>query len=499
MISSSFQKALKNYDLLVDTSCNWISRYYKKTLRFSNVDIHKIQAFSQYYFFSHLLEKLPMKDIWTNYPEVGSDKRETLFKILIRTIDVTRELFAPKVAVKNLGKRFDLIFVASGRHFDDLFELVKYLNKRYKILIVGKLSKQAQSNLKNEKIEFVHILGGRRSLGPLKRLGLILKYSLLNWDLKSKNILFRDNLWKSRLLYLRLVQFPEIESLIITDQKLINSTEPKIILTTTSNDLFGAAFTLTAQANGIKVAEIQHGITVWKEVESVFYTSDFYLVWGNISKTMHSKKAIVVGSPYFKKSQINSNTTYGLKKRYRVLVLWTPPFGLMSIFRNVATEKVFLHLLTGLEKLPTDWEITIRSHPSYPIEDLMINETLPTNIHIDKEKSVWESINLHDIIITQETTAGLIAMFQKKPLLYFDSSHLFEKYSSPYVRYKCALNIPIKDLSNLNNYVSKLLNNPKLIKAQFEEQRKFIINYCRYLGKDSYEEIANFLNHAITR
>lgn len=500
MVSPSFSKALKNYTHLLDLSSHWISRYYKKNFKVLGVDVEKVQAFSQFYFFSLLLEKLPIKDIWTSYPEVGKDERSIISRCQSRVFDIFKELLSNQSHLEEIGDGCDVMIVANGRHADDLMGLMCYLNDKFKILVAGKLNSEAQKTLGKEKINYVNILDGRRFLGKLTRLKLILKYTFENWSLeKQANTLMSEQQWHSRLWYLRPIQFPEIEALILLANKLIRLYKPKIIFTTTSNDMFGAAFTLTAQAIGLRVAEIQHGITVWKEIESEFYNSDYYLVWGEISKKMHPKNAVVVGSPYFEKSQIKNQPLRNLDSKHpmKILILWTPPFGTVSVFKAYPHEQVFSEMLIGLKKLPLSWTITIRSHPSFSLDDFVKSKKLPVNIKIDKRKDVWDSIKLHDIVITQPTTAGLIAIFQKKPLLYFDSSYLFEKYSDPYVKYNCALNIPIKDLVNADKYVFKLLNDQDIINNQLKAQQNFAYNYCKYIGEDSYKKIADFLNDTI--
>lgn len=503
-IAETYTDAKKLYDLSVDLANNWISRFYPdNNLEYHGVRLEEVQAFSQHYFFSCLFEKGKINNIWTQYPEIleKSVRNSNFFKrILARIFDFSFKNLTAFQNVSIRNEKFDIIFLASGRHLDDLLPLVIHLKKYFKVCVVGKIKKNTQTALADEKIVFLDIDNTRRFASFLARLKHLYLINKKPWILRKRNGLFKMPSWKSRLWYLRLQLFPEILALLDLACELFVATNPKVLLTTTSNDTFGAAFCLAAQACEIKVAEIQHGLTSWEIIESNFYNSDYYLVWGKLAKKYHPKNVQIVGCPYaweelkIEKSNLNRNLD-----NKSILVLWTPPFGSLSLFKSRLNYKVLEDLTLGLAKLPKSMTISLRSHPSYPIEDSNIKK-LPFNIVIDQEKDFLQSVKRHNIIVAGGvTTAALAAIFYKKPLLFFDSNVLFEKFGEPFTNSKSAVNVSLGSLRKIDRYILNLLNDKQLLERQRKAQDKFVNDYCAKFGKDSWIAIEKFIEQIISR
>ena len=219
------------------------------------------------------------------------------------------------------------------------------------------------------------------------------------------------------------------------------------------------------------------------------------MVWGKIPKKLHPKNAKIVGCPYFKKSAVkNSLSTQKKTGTIRILILWTPPFGTLSLFKSKSNNQTLKDLIKGLSNLPQSCKITLRPHPSYYLTD-DLNEILPSeNFSLSQQQSAEEEIKNHDIIVTGATTAGLIAILYKKPLLFFDNSYLFEKFGEPFTQSKSAINVPVKHLRKIDKYILRLINNQGIQTKQGATQEKFINNYCSFFGEDSNEVIAKFIN-----
>ena len=495
MNASSFKQAKKNYDFLVDLSNNWLIRYYGKNFNVLGVNLEKVQAFSQFYFFTNLFENRNMKDVWTTYPEKGTDNRPLYFKVLTRILDLLKGILRPVKKADILNGNHDLIIVSSGRHLENLLNLLYFLKSKYNIFVVGKIELNTQTLLRKKNIEFLNISCGRDFMPRIERLSLIFKYLMKNWTAKRHHKFLKGEKWFSRLFYLKLVQLPEIEALIKIANQVYTKNKAKIILTSSSNDLFGSAFTLTAQSLNMGVVEIQHGLSVWKIIESNFYNSDYYLVWGEVSKKRHPKNAVIAGCPYFKKEQILKNpTNFTRLKKVRILVLWTPPFGEMSLFKTKPDSEILENLLAGLTNLPSSWKVILRSHPGYNFESFVEDIKFPLNVATDREKDIWKSIEKSDIVVTQPTTAGLISMMQKKPMLFFDSSYLSKQFGDNiFLESKCATNVPTRDLSRISVYIKRIVSDTNLRKRQIEAQETFLSHYFYCMGEDSFKRISEII------
>lgn len=501
MIPKSFSQAQKLYRLSVNLSKTWISKYYPKNkYQFFGVPIEPAQAFSQHYFFSCLLEKQHLKDIWSQYPKTTSGNyRENLFhsliKFFLKTTDILKNLLASTESIENLNERFQLVFLASGRHLQDQIPLIFYLAKKFKILVVGKIDGNSQKKLLRQRIKFLNVPNSSRFFTKLDRLRLVLKFAASSWQKQGQNQLLDNPLWSKRLWYLRLVQFPEIAALLEVAGKIFETAKPALLLTTSSNDTFGSAFSLIAKKLGITVAELQHGYTNFG-TDAPFYQSDYQLVWGVISQKIRAKfspKNAVVGCPFLKKPQIDSQIfDKSPRSKFRVLVLWTPPFGTISLFQSPRNRETFVRLIAGLNKLPDNFQIIFRSHPSYSLEEELQDLHWAKNFSLSHYQTAEEAVQNCDLVIGQPTTATFLAILYKKSLLFFNNSRITKKYSDPIVNSGSALNVPLSDLKKIDQYILRLLSDQNLIKKQRLAQEKFVREYCAYFGKESCEQIAKF-------
>lgn len=507
MIIKSYSQALRLYNLSVDLANNWISRYYpSNNYKFFSVSIEKVQAFSQHHFFSCLLEKAPIENTWSQYPTTTefsqSRNFDLILRIVFRIFDLVKFLLSPKRSLNDLIA-CQVLILASGRHLDDLRSLLKYLKTEQQIMVVGKITPKTQNWLRREKVNFLNVENVSRSVDRWQRLKFLALFARSYWVKNKEYHLLETANWRSRLWYLRLFQFPQIATLLTFAHNLFLETKPKVILTTTSNDTFGAAFVLSAQALGIQVIELQHGIISYETIESHYYQSDYYLVWGKIPRQLHPKNAYIVGCPYFEKPKVKiGNRLYKHKNRsIRVLVLLSLPYGMLSIFKSKSNQEVLSDIIKGLFKLPSYYQIIFRSHPSFPLEQILNSSglQLPANFSISNNSDTLQEIKSSDVIISQATTAGLIAILSKKPSLFFDNSYLFEKFRDPFTNSESAVHVPLQSLRHIDQPILNLLNDKQLLTKQRKAQDRFANDYCAKFGKDSWISIEKFVREVINR
>ncbi len=513
-IPKSFEQANDFYQKSVDLSLNWLGRYYPQNdSSINGVKLKKIQAFSQHYFFSCLLENRYIEDIWVQYPQ-PTDKLENkkkLFKVtrpLFRIKYLLWIIFSKQQKLVHLkAEKVDIIFLSSGRHLEDQLPLVKYLNSKFRVLVIGKISKKLQESLRKSSINFINLENGTQLLSPMQKLRNIAFFTLRSWQIKkgnkqsfSANKFLDTKAWRERLWYLKLIQFPEIKATLDFARRLFLVKKPFLVITTSSNDTFNASFCSTAQKVGIKVAELDHGFTAWA-IDNAFLSIDWKLGWGKVLASIEpsiEKVTYPVGCPYLIKPTIKSSIIVN-RQKLRVLVLWTPPFGSLSLFQSFPSKKTLEFLIEGLCKLPKDWIITIRSHVSYDINSDLKDVKVQNNIKIFNKEPLDKALANSDLVITQQTTAGFIAILHRKPLLFFDNSWLNLEFGHPFVSSKSAIEVPIDQLNNVNGYILKLMGNKSLLEKQRLNQEKFIKDYCAYFGKDSCREIEKFVDTVISK
>lgn len=500
ILPKSFAEAETIYNSSVSLSQKWISKYYpKRDCNFFGVPLERVQAFSQHYFFSYLTVEGSVNDILDQYSS-GKTEKIRLGRLLR---SIASQLFNYLVSRgqigENLNFKTDIVILSSRRHLNDQMPLVQALAKKHKILVIGKIEDNSKSALSENKIPFISLTSGAFLFSRRERLKNLLLFALPSWEKKSSHPLLDNIYWSKRLWYLRLQLFPEIAALLTFANNLFKKTEPKILLTTSSNDTLGASFSLMAKKYGITVVELQHGYTN-VGTDSRFYNSDYQLVWGEMPGRIRRKygdKSVIVGCPFLEKPKGANQKVLNMKPKIHLLILWSPPFGTLISFQSKSNKEALREIISGLSKLPENFKITFRSHPSYDLSADVEGTTFPSNIYFSNRGTAVEAVNLANVVITQPTTAGFIAALYKKPLIFFNNSWITQKYGDPFIDSNSALNVPLSDLEKIDQYVLNLLNNRNLLKKQQLAQEKFIKEYCSCFGEESWDKISKSIERVI--
>ncbi len=504
MFPSTYKKASRVYNSTVSFSKHWISTYYpNRNLKFYGVSVEDVQAFSQHYFFSCLLENLPIDNTWAQYPRTTNRVakeaiKEPANKIRYTIIQFLGRLIFPRTDVHRLVST-DIVILSSGRHLIDLLPLILHLNAKFKVLIVGKMSDDAKKFLKMKKINFLDIPSGTSFIPRWQRLNYLFKFLCKPWKNKHGHKFLNNPYWKNRLMYLRVMQFPEIAALLTLANSLFLHTKPKLLLTSSSNDTFGSAFSLIAKRQKIKVADLQHGFIPFA-IDVPFCHRDFFLAWGKIFNNYYfnaNEKMVIVGCPSQKKMRAKRLISLKKLKIVKVLVLWAPAFDTGSPFRFQSDAKTLNDLVKGLSQLPPNYQVTIRKHPACKIENRLKELILSKNIYFDSSRNALDAIKSNDIVITQPTSANFIAIMHKKPLLFFNNSWLNLKFGDPLIKSGSAVNVPCSSLSEINKYILKLVTDIALLKKQRNAQTVYFEEYCPYFGKDSWKQIEKIIKTEI--
>lgn len=485
------EKSWKYYNSAKKMARRWPECYFGGDLLYEDISIGSVQAFSQLHFFLGLVENKGFENVWTHYPRLSEVK-------ITNSVHWHSRIYAfiPYLK-KQIGlpnSELDIILLGGERHLKDGLGLIKHLNSVFKIAVLGKYSPQFGKVLNSNQILNVQINSGLLTSRYFERVLLLLHFLTMNWKLKSRKCFLVNPLWNERLSYLKYIAFPEIASLIKTAKKIYKDTMPKAVVTFSSNDTFGASFSLTAKKLKIPVIEIQHGMLSWGVVERDFENCDYYFVWGEIPKRFFPKKAIVVGCPMlFEKVKKN-------KGKKIILILLNPPYGATYIFRLRNNKQVLKELFDSLGELSKEYEIRIRLHPSFPDEELPEMKSAIGNakLVLDKSPDFINSIAQADTVISQPTTAALIAAYFNKKLLIFDNSVLFTNLSDPLVKSGSAVVVPLNELRYIKRYIERL-SYPNIRKDQAKKQKAFFKKYIRCLGHKSFQEIEKQLKIIISQ
>lgn len=506
-IISSYKKSRVLFERSVKLSFSW--PYFP----YGNKDYLKhmirIQAFSQHHFFSALLEKKLLEKqtgrkfyingVWERYPMLSENNHQPAFLSLIFTFyKILRRILESKKVLNEI-KQFEILVVSSGRHFNDLLPTVVTLNKIHRVYVIGKFGNAEEAELKNNNVAFINISHASAYLGRMQRIKNLVSSTSVRISFNNKSFVFKTFLWKQRVWYLRLFEFPEVMALLYNAQEIISKSKPKLVLTTSSNDTFGATFSIKAKQTNIPVAEIIHGFAAW-DLGSQFSNSDYQLVWGKPStevRKQFSTQTLIVGCPFLQQTTIEKNNKNFKNAGLKVLVLIAPPFGFVTLFQSVPNRDMARSLLMGLSNLPKIIEVTIRSHPSYNFLEDVRDLNIQNNIKISNEGNTKDAIAASGLVITQPTTAGFEAILQKKLLLFFDNTYLTDHLSHPFVKSGSAVNVPFGDLGSIDRYVLNLLNDTKRIAKQKKAQSKFAKDYCSYYGDESCDKISQFAERII--
>jgi len=339
-----------------------------------------------------------------------------------------------------------IIFVIPSDHAIQLVKIFKELEKSKVpyLAIIHNLTVYDWLKLKISKINFVNRdsftddADKRKIDSALNNLQIrwnkVKKnFKLFNGD-KKQNLLLNDY---AKLLLNQIVHY-EMRSVIndmFIARHILNINYPRILITTTDPDPKVLTFIKYANSKHVKSITIQHGAYVQPSV--VDFQSQTALIWGQYFKNWFienlkkgGKELVITGSPFFDNLRIKK----AVKTR-------NEKFVLLFLLSSEATESVYLfeELKNIFRKINSKEieKVNIRPHPWQSIEESMlaVDKKSYSKINIAAKKNLLEYIEECDLVVTMNTTAGLVPLILGKPVIYWDfnkSEKLpFKKYSLP--------------------------------------------------------------------
>lgn len=518
-VTNSYSQAHSLYKLCSDTSRNWLSRYCgKHDGDFWHIPIERIQAFSQHYFISALIESRLMAgdgqtyeidNVWQQYPGLQvKNNRSTVAKVGVTSSQGIRRfinLFFLVTATKEKQNipngKYSIVIIGSGRHLFELSESIVTLNKKFKVLVVGKIDSETKNKFMKNSVKFVVVEAGLKLLDRRKRLEAILHFwstPLVFKPIGNKDVLniLKDSRWRSRIVYLKTFLFPEIVARYQFASDLLKSVTPNLLIATSTNDTFGSTFSLAAKKQGIKVAEFQHGFPLWNN-DTEYCNCDYFLSWGEDSRKVFAKAAknhFITGNPFFnsQRRQVKSKP-----KSKSLLFLWSPAFGSAALYKMEPTRETFSRLIYEFSKFPKDWKIRVRTHPSYNLDAELKHIRLPKNVTVDNSNNLSEEIGNFNVVVTQATTAGLLTIECGKPLFFYETSWFNKRFSNHFVKSGSALDISFKPRGTMYESIINFLADKKKLVRQRQSQQKFVKKALDKTGRDSVKRLSDFCENFV--
>ncbi|KKP92203.1 MAG: hypothetical protein UR98_C0032G0002 [Parcubacteria group bacterium GW2011_GWA1_36_12] len=275
--------------------------------------------------------------------------------------------------------------------------------------------------------------------------------------------------------------------------KVMSQLKPKILITTTDPDSKILPYVDKANQLGISTINIQHGAFFSVDPPTNVPESQYFITWSRLTKLA------LTGNKYFKKVKmfewqspfhsIPHQSNYLVKRRdFRVLILT----AIYIVDVNIR-DYYYKALFESLSKVRSKIEIVVRTKSFQdPISLSALSADNRLNVRLDDNLDLHESIRWADIVIFENTTAGLDAMLLGKPAVYFNPYWGNDFFGL--AKYKAAVTILNKnDLNKIVNF----LNNRSIWPEYSRRGNKFAKEYFGLNVNDKSKEIVNILKKVI--
>lgn len=378
----------------------------------------------------------------------------------------------------------------------ELLPLLLLMKKKaigLKIIIWGPSKKEWLFLFKND-LDFI-ILDNKEKTDFLHKIYKEKQKLLHNWQTIKKNGTFDKFLKKEKLTteknkikktldnFFSTQAYNFCSGIVIAEQ-IFKQQKPSLFISTNDLNPLASIFVYTFKKNKKPTLTLQHGI-IYDYFLSNFI-SDKMAVWGNLTKkifvTRLKKKPEsinVTGSLFFDKTYPNYKYVprfSGLKRKIKIYGIFT------TIYDNPKKEtKNLINTILSLKNLKHA-KISIRTHPGQRINSVVdyINK-LRLKVAINEPVSLKKFIMSSDLILAQDTTAGLEAILLGKPLVYLNL--MGEKDNLPYAKLGAA--IGVYKNSELFLKINKFLSDRKKQDSMKKNQEKFIKNFLLLEGKSA--------------
>ncbi|KKU12880.1 MAG: hypothetical protein UX17_C0034G0006 [Parcubacteria group bacterium GW2011_GWC2_45_7] len=432
---------------------------------------------------------------------------EVISKLLVETIINAARSIIRRDAFRHHFDRTKqtVLFSASNHQLTNTRRLFDRLRQQWNIIVVGKLKKAEETRYAKRNVMFVPLntLIRHLSLADLLSNFLLTSQIFIGFLLlpnKLKQSYFDNalglSLWNllgpSLGLYSSLLIY-EINLYSRYIEQLWKTVPFNFVLASNNIDPFHFALLSFARNHSIPYALLIHDAQGNTFCDFFFKPDDTLLVWGDFQKRLISKKfptlqCVVTGHPDFdnitylsKENQAASRLVS--KKKLKILVLST-----YNPYVQFPNQEVLFDVFRELNKIKKyRISVILKSHPSEHHAKLvnLAQRTIGYPLRWSLEDAA-KLIKENNIIITQSTSAGFLAILSHKPTIYLNI-HDFKDYE-PYAKTRAALGV--YSVPKLNQNIESLIKYPDLCA---KNQTAFIKDFCYKLNGEASLRIATYI------
>lgn len=274
--------------------------------------------------------------------------------------------------------------------------------------------------------------------------------------------------------------------------KVMSQLKPKILITTTDPDSKILPYVDKANQLGITTINIQHGAFFSVDPPTNVPESQYFITWSRFTRLA------LTGNKYFRKIKMlqwqspfhclpHQSNRFVKHRDIRVLIL-TAIYIVDVNFRDYYYKALF----ESLSKVRPKLEIVVRTKSFQdPISLSALSTDNKLDVRLDDNPDLHESIRWADIVIFENTTAGLDAMLLGKPAVYFNPYWGEDFFGLS--KYKAA--VTILDKNDFAKIVD-LLNNRRVWSEYARRGNKFAKEYFG-ININKGEEIVDILKKII--
>ncbi len=260
-------------------------------------------------------------------------------------------------------------------------------------------------------------------------------------------------------------------------QKIINQINPSLLITTHDPGPSATAFVMVAKQRQIPTLVLLHGIPS----DGWYFFSDQLLLWGKRTKAflkqlIPAHKLILGTQPIFYDYQQYFLHHHRLSSRIPQIGIILSRYGL-----NQSYEITYLRsLISEISKLIPNAHFLIRLHPG---------QYLDTNLEVNFSfgQTIEEFTSSCDIIITQTSTAALIAALSSCPVIYFPEN--FPLINNG-ILWKFHAFSPVVTAKHAAKRTQQLLSSPSFKSSYLERQHQQALAITGPINPHSGEDLA---------
>lgn len=424
------------------------------------------------------------------------------------------QLFRPSLPMES----HKLIIMANYYQLENLIPVINELEKHnQKFSVIGKISPEQTKRLANLIPAFIPLETLEKQKKSFRQIRLVkmivysLKLIVLFPSLKHFFFLNNKSYWKflfPKFIYYHMVEFPLLTDYLDASGRLFK--QSKLLVTSATADNISQTISTAAKSENVTVLELQHGNLLNEDDDCLFRNNDYFAVWGPearsiISQSQGLKQIPITGYSYFDHYWYPHPMTIfksSAKQKLDIpdnakvlLILSVFPSGETRLYQD---KSVFQFMTTVFDTIATaneNWKVIFRPHPSLDAPWVIpLAKQLKINLFYDnRELKLEEVIAVADVIISNFSTTTIDAMFQQKPILFYDfPADGVYKYSSWFIISSGSIKL-FKTQNRLRELIQKSLYDRRFRKEMFDSQKLFLKQYCSAFSTPASSNIQSLI------